>query len=141
MAVGIQSHIHLDTANPPVVEYSAQMGSLDFTANTAVTFERGITGQLHTHRLLTGSNPVQFDEDRETLICTLAEMLVVKALAGKRVYYVPNYHDDAAMGTWSTSSYIIRGLLVIAQGAITNFDPSGEWWSIAIQIIDDDKVT
>lgn len=141
MTLQINDHCHLGTANPPVTEYDVQMGTLDFTANTAVTFERGITGQLHTHRLLTGSDPVQFDEDKEVLICTLAEMLVVKALAGQRVYYVPNYHDDDAIGTWSTSSYIIRGLLIIAQGAITNLDPCGVYWTVQLQIVDDDKVT
>jgi len=138
MAASIKDHIHLGVANPPVTEYDVRHGTLDYTPNTAATYERGITGVLHIHRLLTGSDPVQFEEDRETLICTLAQMLVVRALAGKRVYYVPSYHDDAALGTWSTSAYIVRGLLVVSQGSITNMDPSGTYWTVQIQIIADD---
>lgn len=141
MALEIQDHIHLDVSNPPTAEYDAQQGTLDHTYETAVTFERSVLGKLHVHRIIDGIDPVQFEADSMTLICTLAQMNTLRALAGKRVYYVPNYHDDAALGTYPTSSYIIRGLLIINRGGITNLDPPGTYWTVQISVVDDTQVT
>ncbi|HID61360.1 MAG TPA: hypothetical protein EYP49_01235 [Anaerolineae bacterium] len=111
--------------------------SWDSTPLVAVTTERSLTGKLHIHRLVDASgNPIQFCADRMTLLCTLAEMQTVKALAGKTIYYVSNYHDDANL-----ASYTITGVLVIQPGGITNIDPAGDWWRVNIEIVDDDAVT
>jgi hypothetical protein len=137
MALGIQSHIHLDTDDPPTAEYPVAMGTLDFTADVLLSMERGVTGKLHVHRVVDGGgDPYQFVADACTLLLTQAQMATVKALAGKAVYYVPNRHDDDDVGSYATAC-----ILVIPTGGITNIDPMGDWWRVQIQVADNETVT
>jgi len=146
MAVAIQDHIHLGTNNPPTTTYPALHKSLDWTPQVAVAFDRALTGKLHTHRLVSGADPIQFRSDRVRTKLTLAEMLVVKALAGKTLYYVFNYHDDnedgaGSLKTWPTSDYVVRGVLMLRRGSVTNLYPKAAYWLMNIEIVDDDAVT
>ena len=146
MAVGIQDHIHLGTDNPPTNIYPVVDGTLDLTPGVQVAFDRGLTGVLHTHRLVDDSgNPVQFCNDKMRLRLTLAEMLVVKELIGKTVYYVPNYHDDVEDGdsldVWPDSDYVVRGVLMVQPGSLTNINAMCTHWLLAVEIVDDSAVT
>lgn len=148
MALQVTSHIHLDTANPPVAEYYVLQGTLDHSQEVPVALERGITGLLHIHRLedgVTAGVPIQFDADKETIILrgttAITNLATLKALSGRTVYMVPNYHDDAAMGTWPTSDYIIRCVFTIQPGGVTNLDPVMSFWTIQVEFTDHDKVT
>ena len=145
MAIQVHDHIHLGTNNPPTTEYRVVQGTLDHSQEVPVMTERGVTGLLHIHTLEDGGGIVRFDADRETVILrgtdAITDLDTLKALAGETVYYVPNYHDDAAMGTWSTSAYIIRCVLIIPRGGITNVDPMMSFWTVQIELADHDKVT
>jgi len=145
MAVQVHDHIHLSTANPPVTEYRVVQGTLDHSQEVPVIHERGVTGLLHVHKLEDAAGIVRFDADKETIILrganAITDLDTLKALAGETVYMVPNYHDDAAMGTWPTSAYIIRCVLTIPRGGITNVDPMMSFWTVQIELADHDKVT
>lgn len=141
MALITNDHIHIDTANPPIVTYGMEHGTFDHSQQVAVAYERGITGKLHVHRLESSTGvPVKFDADKGTLFCTLVEMNTIRGLAGQQVYYVEPYHDDDDMGTWPTSAYIVRGILMVNPGAVTNLDPMCSLWSVQVEIADTDKV-
>lgn len=143
MAPSVMDHIHLDTDDPPTAEYPVSHGTLDLTPNVVVMTERSLTGKLHTHRLLDGADPQAFCTDRIRLKLTLAEMLVVKALAGKRVYYAANYHDDdedgaGSLKSWAANSvYVIRAVAMLRPGAVTNIDPKGAFWYVNVEFVDD----
>lgn len=148
MAVQVHDHLHLDTANPPVTEYYVLQGTLDHSQEVSVAYERGITGLLHIHRLedgVTAGKPIQFDADKETIVLrgtdAIADLATLKSLAGRTVYMVPNYHDDADLGTWPTSSYIVRCVLNIQPGGVTNVDPMMTMFTIQVGFTDHDKVT
>jgi len=142
MAVSIQDHIHLGADNPPTATFKAEHGTLDVTPSVAVVTERGLTGKLHTHRLLDGADPVQFRADRLMIRATLAEMLVLRALAGKTIYYAPHYHDDdedgaGSLKAWPNSDYVLRIVLMLRPGAITNRNPAADLWFVNIEMVDD----
>ena len=146
MAVGIQDHVHLGTDNPPTTTYRVVHGTLDLTPGVQVAFDRGLTGVLHTHRLVDDSgDPVQFCTDKMRLRLSLSEMLTVKGLIGKTVYYVPNYHDDdedsGSLDVWPDSSYVVRGVLMVQPGSLTNINAMCTDWLLAIEIVDDSAVT
>jgi hypothetical protein len=135
MAAAMQDHIHLDTDNPPTATYPALHETLDGTPMVAMVTERSLTGKLQVHRLLDGADPVQFVNDRMRLRLSLAEMLVVKGLAGKDVYYIPHYHDEAA-----PAAYVVQAVLVLRPGAITNLDPSAAHWFATVEILDNEAI-
>lgn len=144
MSVSIHDHIHLDTADPPVASYKAEHGSLDITPVVAVVSERALTGKLHVHRLLDGAEPVQFRSDTLQIRATLAEMLILRALAGKRVYYAPHYHDDnedgaGSLKAWAASSvYVNRIVMMYRPGSFTNRNPAADLWFVNLEMISDD---
>jgi hypothetical protein len=143
MAASIQNHVHLDTDDPPTATYKAEHGSLDTTPAVAVVTERALTGKLHTHRLLSGAEPVQFRSDALQIRATLAQMLTLRGLAGKRVYYAPHYHDDDENGAgslkaWSASSlYVNRVVLTYRPGSLVNRNPAADLWLVTIEMVDD----
>ena len=138
MAVQIHDHCHLDTDNPPTDTYNVQHGTWDHTPHVGVVVERSVTGVAHVHRLVDGSgDPVQFQNERFTLLgLTLAEMITIRALIGKTVYFVSNYHDDDAI-----AGYVVTGVLIVEPGGIQNADPSATVWNIQCRIEDTGAVT
>jgi len=143
MAASIQNHIHLDTDDPPTATYKAEHGTLDVTPAAAVVTERAVLGKLHVHRLLDAGEPVQFRSDQLQIRATLAEMLTLRALAGKRVYYAPHYHDDdedggGSLKAWAASSvYVNRIVLMYRPGSLTNRNPAADLWFVTIEMVDD----
>ena len=137
MTLAIQDHIYLDTTNPPTATYPVVAeGGLDWTPLVSVVTERSLTGKLHIHRLVDGSdNPVSFRSDRLRLIATLAQMLTLRGMSGKTVRYVPNYHDPDDLAT-----YTHECVLVIPEGSISNIDPMCTYWFINVQLVDDEAI-
>ena len=133
MAASIQDHIHLDTDNPPTTEYDVMQGSWDHTPDVGLVVERGVTGYAHVHRLVDGGgDPIQFQNERFTLLgLTLAQMLTIRALIGKTVYFNSNYHDPAAH-----AATVVTGVLIIEPGGIQNIDPSATVWNIQCKVED-----
>ena len=146
MAVQVHDHIHISADNnPPTANetYHVLQGTLDHAQEVSVTYERGITGLLHVHRLedgVTAGVPIQFDADKETIIIrgtdAITKLDTLRALSGRRIYYVPSYHDDADL-----PSYTSRSVLVIQPGGVTNLDPMMSFWTVQVQIVDDSEVT
>ena len=139
MAAEIHDHIHLHTATPPTAQvYPVTHGSWDYTPGYAMYTERSLTGKLQVHRLMdTGLGvPVTFNSDQVRLKLTLAEMLVIRELAGKHVYYVPNYHED--IGGVPQAAYIYTSVFALKQGAIVNIDPSAGFWYVTLSIVDNE---
>lgn len=147
MAAEFHDHIHLDTSNPPAATYVVTHGTLDATPMVPVVVDRALTGKLHTHRLVDDEgDPVQFNGDRMRLKLTWAEMVTVRSLAARTAYYVPHYHDDdedgeGSLEEWGESEYVVRCLLVLRPGAITNLDPKAGFWLVNIELVDDSAVT
>ena len=131
MAASIQNHCHLDTVNPPVATYSVISGSWDVTLDVPLVMERGLTGLLHYHRILDeGGDVVQFEGERFTIRrATLAQMLTLRGLAGKVVYYVSPYHDEASLT-------VVSAILVVPRGGIVNLDPMGTLWNVQVELTD-----
>jgi hypothetical protein len=137
MALGIQSTCYIDTVNPPVVTYNVLADSWDHTPNVMMANERSVTGKLHVHRIVDGSgDPYQFEEDKVTIMATLAEMAVLRALIGKTVYYVCPYHDPDNL-----ANYVVTTVLVINPGGVANVDPMCTYWRVTCEFLDDSTVT
>jgi len=136
MALEIQDHIYLDTSNPPTATYPVAAEGLDWTPLVSVVTERSLTGKLHIHRLVDGSDdPVSFRSDRLRLIATLAQMLVLRGMSGKTVYYVPNYHDPDNL-----ANYTHESVLIIPEGSIANIDPMCTYWFMNVRLVDDEAI-
>ena len=139
MAASIRDHIHIDTDNPPTATYAAAEGTWDHTPTAPMALDYAINGTVHVHRLLDDVGAIILYEDTQiTVICVLAEMLVLRALASSTVYFVSNYHDDTegggALDVWPTSDYVVRATLKL--GNVTNIDPMGAYWRISFQFAD-----
>lgn len=153
MALLVADHIHIGLNNPPTTTYFAVQGGLDHSQEVPITYERGITGLLHIHRLedgITAGKPIQFDADKLTIVLrgtnVMTDLTTLKGLSGQLLYYVPNYHDDDEDGggsllAWPNSDYVKRCVLVIQPGSVTNTDPMMTMWSVQIELVDHDKVT
>lgn len=136
MAVGIQDICYIDTVTPPVATYAVAHGSWDHTPQVMVATERSVTGKLHIHRVVDGGgDPYLLEEDKFTLIATLAQMVTLRALVGQTVYYVPNYHDPLAL-----AGYITTAVFMIPAGGMTNIDPHSSYWRIKCQFMDESTV-
>jgi hypothetical protein len=94
------------------------------------------------HRLVdSGGDVVQFKTERGTIRTGLTGMLALKALHGAQIYYVPHYHDPDVIGTYPTSDYVIRGILLVQQGGMSNVDPPGTYWNVQFEVVDNGTVT
>ena len=136
MPYGIQDICYLDTVNPPVATYNVLHGSWDHTPEVPIVFERSVTGKLHTHRVVDGvGDPYQFEQDKCTIRVSLTEMLTLRGLIGRQVYFIPNYHNDGDI-----TDNMVTGYLSINSGGIVNIDPIGIYWNVTFQIMDDSTV-
>jgi len=134
MAVGIQGECYIDTVAPPaaMASYNVAHESWDYTPGVMVATERSITGKLHVHRIVGGGgHPWILEEDRVMIIATLAEMLVLRSLIGRYVYYIPCYHDPLDL-----ASYYTQCILIIPSGGVVNMDPMGSYWRIKCKFTD-----
>jgi hypothetical protein len=138
----IQNHIHLQALTAAAEDgvFHVRHGTLDETPNIPVIMERAVTGKLHVHRLLDNTGAlIQFREDRFTLICTQAERDAALALAGQTMYYIPIYHPDNGETANHTAARI-KCVLTIRPGSVTNIDASCQYWTVAIDLANDQAV-
>jgi len=121
MASSTQDHIHLGTTlgtdNAPDETYGVsqrQEAPAGF-----LKLARNLNGTLITHILTSGGNPIIKTGYNDVLLVTMAELITIKALIGKQVYFVDNYHPDA--GTDHTSS--VKTMRFKSVSNIRNLDP------------------
>ena len=111
MAATLHTTIRLDVevggvvANCPDNEYKVLFEGAEDIFGPAVSVERSITGKLHVHRLMDGSNPVVFDDHHFTLKLTRAELVTLTADVGRTMYFMPHYRDEGA--AWATYRFIV----------------------------------
>ncbi len=121
-------------------EYHALHGSLDQTPWIPLAIERGVTGKLFTHRLMdTQGDPLSFNADAMTLMCTNAEKNAILTLMGKACYYIPLSHS-AAGDTAGHATDRINIVLAIKAGGVQNIDPACTYWKVGIEINDNEVV-
>lgn len=145
-AMPLQSHIHLDTSlggspeNAPVLKWGVT-DRLDIP-EVIISFERGLTGKLHSHVLTDSSGPVQFNNYRYT-VRVIAEgtytleqrMAFLKAFHGKQVYLVDLFHaNDGADHTNDIRTMIAR------IGEFAPVGPGLPYFDVDVELIDDDTV-
>lgn len=132
MAATWNDHIHLGTDTPPTAEYPVAMEGFSPGTQVPMSMDRGFDGTLHMHRLLDAAgDPVQIKVHRLTLILTNTQKLVVEALQGKAVYYIPHWHDAANHAAYDYAAYFR-----ILPGGMTPIDPMATYWEVSIEIID-----
>ena len=67
----------------------------------AVFTERSLTGKLHIHKLLDGTDPKVFDGRRYKMLLTgQSEVSQLAADLGKVIYFMPNYRDEGDIATY-----------------------------------------
>lgn len=99
MAVSLYTNIRLDvdlTGNLPTNTYKVLFEGAEDVFGPAVAVERGVTGKLHVHRLMSGSDPVVFEDHHFMLKLSRAELLLLTADVGRTVYFMPHYRDEGA---------------------------------------------
>lgn len=132
MALALQDHIHLDTVTEPVVEYTVYLDGYDTSLQTPFIAQRSITGKVHAHRLFVAGAIKQFVAHVLRIKAVMAEKIVLQGLAGKAVYYVPNYHDDNDL-----ASYIVSCYVTVDPQAVVPLNSVGSHWIVGIRITDD----
>lgn len=132
MAAEIQDHIHLSTSTPPSTEYKVYLEGYDPSERTPLVLERAVTGKLHAHRLFSSGSVKHLVEHTLRLKLTLAEKETIMSLAGRHVYYVPNYHDDADL-----SSYIVPCVLTTKPQGVRAVNAEGSHWIVVVTLVDD----
>ena len=116
MAADIQDHFHLMATLPDAGELTnewestAEGGIRPTMIPEEMIFaspKYSITGQLYTHVLLDGADPVQKKNWAfETSLNDYADMLTWLEFAGKEMYFVPHYHDQADHQSYSTYVFV-----------------------------------
>ena len=97
MALQMHSHFHLDTVTPPVVEYTASLAGYKPQLPVVTVVEEALNGARHMHVLKDAGTPVEREDYVLRLRVSRAELETIKGLRGSVLYYVDNYHDDAAI--------------------------------------------
>ena len=104
MAASTYSNIRLDTdltSTLPTNTYKVLWEGDLRLLEPAVHTERSLTGKLHVHKLLDGSDPKVFDGRRYKMLLTgQAEVSQLAADLGKVVYFMANYRDEGDVATY-----------------------------------------
>jgi hypothetical protein len=134
MAATVHSTIRLDADldgnGLPINEYGVIVQTLEEMPTPALISERSLTGLLQVHRIMEGTTPLQFDNQRhELLIQTRAKLEVLKADLGRLVYFMPHLRDEAVAATY-------RSVKLLKSVAPRHIDPMLEWFAAAIELED-----
>jgi hypothetical protein len=134
MAATVHATIRLDvdlTNGLPVNEYKVIMGTLQEEPTPALVSERSLTGLLQVHRVMQGTEPLWFDNQRhELLLQGRSELNQLLNDLGRVVYFMPHLRDEA-----DPESYTSVKLLKSVTG-VKNLDPMLEWLTAAIELED-----
>jgi hypothetical protein len=133
MAATVHDTIRLDvelTGDLPVNEYRVTYPSLEEMPTPALVTERSLTGFLQVHRVMTGTAPLQFDNQRfEILIQTRAILEQLKSDLGRVVYFMPHLRDEA-------DPLPYRSVKLLKSMSAQNIDPMLDWFRAAIELED-----
>ena len=133
MAVLVHDSIRLDVDladGMPVNEYGVIQGTLEMTPAPALISERSLTGFLQVHRVVQGTTPLVFDNQRhQLLIKGQAELDQLKADLNRTVYFMPHRRDEDAPEGYLTVK-LFKAL------TIEPIDPMLEWFRAAIDLED-----
>jgi len=133
MPATVHATIRLDvelTDELPVNEYKVIIGTLEEMPAPALVSERSLTGLLQVHRVMEGTVPLQFDNQRhELLIQTRAALEQLKGDLGRIVYFMPHLRDEADPVTY-------RSVKLLKSISAQNIDPMLEWFRAAIELED-----
>lgn len=133
MAATIHDTIRLDvelTDNLPDNEYKVTYPSLEEMPTPALVTERSLTGLLQVHRVMQGSVPLQFDNQRFViLIHGRDEFDQLKGDLGRVVYFMPHLRDEA-------DPLPYRSVKLLKSISNQNIDPMMDWFSAAIELED-----
>jgi hypothetical protein len=97
MAATVHETIRLDTdltGDLPTNQYDVRQGGLEEIYEPATLTERGLTGDLHVHRVMSGGAPLVFDNYQYTLLLTRAQKDALALDLGKNVYLMPHVRDE-----------------------------------------------
>jgi len=100
MPASTRDHIHLDTVNPPVLEWHTEEWGPTHRIFMSVGY--GLTGLAQVQVLSAdGSTPVQLvDMEYRVRFNTHAEYETMRAMVGKTVYLVDHWHDDESLASY-----------------------------------------
>ena len=129
MTLGMQDHCHLYTGTASDTTYPVYHDGYVPNLDTPLMIERAITGKAHAHRLFVAGEIKQFVAHTMRLKLLLAEKETIVALAGKQVYYIPNYHDDDDLPSYIVPCY----LRVDGQQALNSV---GSHWIVQVTFAD-----
>ncbi len=133
MSASTYSNIRLDTdvtgASLPTNTYKVLWEGDLRLYEPAVFTERALTGKLHIHRLLDGSDPKVFDGRRYKVLLTgQSEVSQLAADLGKNIYFMANYRDEGDVATYRSVMYFKSMRDVVA------VDPSETYFSCSIEL-------
>jgi len=133
MALVMHDTIRLDTditLDVPDNEYEVALTPYQDPYEPLLQLERGITGKLMVHRQMTGSTPDKLQHHRFRLILTRAELVLLKADLGKKVYFMPHYRDELDPLPYRET------VAFTEMNDITMYDPMQDWWRADITLVD-----
>jgi len=106
MAAAWQDHVHIMATRPAqdegtTYEYAVSAKNLRPTGLPEYTViaspRRALDGTLRTHTLQSAGSPILFIDYTPVIrVNSISDIATLAALLGTTVYYVPNYHDQAA---------------------------------------------
>ncbi len=133
MAATVHDNILLDTNLTGIIPtnaYDVSAEGLEDIYAAAVVTERGITGQLHVHRLMDGVDPDVFKDYSYVLILTRAQLADLVGDVGRTLYFMPNYRDDTDVATYR---FIV---FFESMTSIRNIDPFLQYYQATIYLKD-----
>lgn len=134
MAASTYSNIRLDVeltgANLPVNTYKVLWEGDLRLYEPAVHTERSLTGKLHVHKLLDGTNPKVFDGRRYKVLLTgQSEVSQLSADLGKVVYFMANYRDETDLDYRSVMYFkSMRDVVAV--------DPSETYFYATVELVE-----
>ena len=133
MAASTYSNIRLDTdvtgASLPVNTYKVLWEGDLRLYEPAIHTERSLTGKLHIHKLLDGTDPKVFNGRRYKVLLTgQAEVSQLAADLGKVVYFMANYRDEGDVATYRSV------MLFKSMRDVVAVDPSETYFSCSIEL-------
>jgi len=119
------------TGNLPTNAYAVRTEGLEDVYSPVVATDRSITGKLHVHRLMDGTDPEVFRDYRYTLILTRDELTRLVEDLGRTVYFMPHWRDEGA----GFAAYRFKVLFERLTN-VRNVDPMTDYWSATIYLRD-----
>jgi hypothetical protein len=99
MAASVQTHIHIDTDDPPTTEYKITRYSPQY--KVFITLNRALDGTLRRGALASGGNPIVFTDRVYQAKVTQAELATLSTLLGRTINLVDSLHDAADHASYS----------------------------------------